>query len=65
MRVSSQNRVTIPHQIRKKLGMLPGTEVEFVVIGDTAYLFKAETKDPVSVRDKYKPDSDLSPIKKS
>jgi antitoxin PrlF len=30
MRITSKGQVTIPKEIRESLGMLPGTEVEFV-----------------------------------
>ncbi|HEV7771251.1 MAG TPA: AbrB/MazE/SpoVT family DNA-binding domain-containing protein [Solirubrobacterales bacterium] len=30
MRITSKGQVTIPKQIRDRLGMLPGTEVEFI-----------------------------------
>ncbi len=30
MRITSKGQVTIPKQIRDELGLLPGTEVEFV-----------------------------------
>ena len=34
MRITSKGQVTIPKQIRDALGMLPGTEVEFVRDGE-------------------------------
>ena len=30
MRITSKGQVTIPKQIRDRLGLLPGTEVEFI-----------------------------------
>jgi AbrB family looped-hinge helix DNA binding protein len=33
MRITSKGQVTIPKQLRESLGMLPGTEVEFVEDG--------------------------------
>jgi AbrB family looped-hinge helix DNA binding protein len=33
MRITSKGQVTIPKEIRESLGMLPGTEVEFVEDG--------------------------------
>jgi AbrB family looped-hinge helix DNA binding protein len=40
MRVNSKGVVTIPAKIRKQLGMLPGTEVEFVIRADSVHLIK-------------------------
>jgi len=34
MRVTSKGQVTIPVEIRQKLGIMPHTEVEFVLEGD-------------------------------
>ena len=34
MRITSKGRVTIPRGIREQAGLLPGTEVEFVVEPD-------------------------------
>lgn len=34
MRITSKGQVTIPAEIREKFGLLPDTEVEFVVDGD-------------------------------
>jgi AbrB family looped-hinge helix DNA binding protein len=34
MRVTSKGQVTIPIEIRERLGFLPETEVDFVVDGD-------------------------------
>jgi len=36
MRVTSKGQVTIPKELRDELGLLPGTEVEFVRDGDGA-----------------------------
>jgi len=41
MKVTSKNRVTIPKYVREKLGMLPGSEVEFVVCGNSVHLIKS------------------------
>lgn len=38
MRVTSKGQVTIPGNIRKQAGMLPHTEVEFIVEGNTVIL---------------------------
>lgn len=40
MRVTSKGQVTIPLSIREKLGILPATEVEFVVEGNRVWLRK-------------------------
>lgn len=34
MRITSKGQVTIPVEIREQLGLLPETEVDFVVDGD-------------------------------
>ncbi|MBN1865750.1 AbrB/MazE/SpoVT family DNA-binding domain-containing protein [Candidatus Sumerlaeota bacterium] len=36
MRVTTKGQVTIPRDVRERLAILPGTEVEFVVEGKTA-----------------------------
>jgi antitoxin PrlF len=41
MRITSKGQVTIPQDIRERFGLLPHTEVEFVVEGDTVLLCKA------------------------
>lgn len=41
MRVTSKGQVTIPQEIREKLGLLPNTEVEFDVVGDSARIRRA------------------------
>ena len=35
MRVTSKGQVTIPQEIRERFGLLPGTDVEFQVDGNT------------------------------
>ncbi len=44
MKITSKGQVTIPVEIREKLGLTPNTEVEFEVIGDSVYLKKATVK---------------------
>lgn len=44
MRVTSKGQVTIPLEIRKRLGILAETEIEFSVRGDTAILRKTASK---------------------
>ena len=41
MRLTSKGQVTIPLEIREELGLLPYTEVEFEVEGDTVKVRKA------------------------
>ena len=40
MRVKTKGQVTIPIEVREKLGLFLGTEVEFIVRGDSATLKK-------------------------
>jgi len=42
MRITSKGQVTIPIEIREKLGLLPNTEVEFRVVGDAVRITKAK-----------------------
>ncbi len=42
MRVTTKGQVTIPLAIRERFGLVPGTEVEFQVDGDTVRLVPAE-----------------------
>jgi len=44
MRLTSKGQVTIPQAVREKLGLFPGTEIEFVVRGNTAHIVKARKK---------------------
>lgn len=44
MRVTSKGQVTIPIEIREKLGIFPETEVEFVLQGNAAKLVKVSDK---------------------
>ena len=43
MRITSKGQVTIPQEIREKLGLLPFSEVEFEVDGDTVRIRKRRT----------------------
>lgn len=43
MRITSKGQVTIPQRIREELGLLPNTEVDFVVDGDTVRIVKASS----------------------
>jgi AbrB family looped-hinge helix DNA binding protein len=50
MRVTSKGQVTIPQDVRERLGILPGTEVDFIVRGGYARLVKAKQKRGVQTR---------------
>ena len=41
MRITSKGQVTIPLEIRQRLGLLPETEVEFEVVGKAVRIRKA------------------------
>jgi AbrB family looped-hinge helix DNA binding protein len=41
MRITSKGQVTIPVEIRERLGLLPSTEVEFQVVGTAVRIRKA------------------------
>jgi AbrB family looped-hinge helix DNA binding protein len=41
MQVTSKGQVTIPQEIRNRLGLLPHTEVEFELAGDHARIRRA------------------------
>ena len=43
MRITSKGQVTIPQEIREQFGLLPDTEVEFVVKRNALQLVKATT----------------------
>ena len=40
MRITSKGQVTIPQNIREKLGLLPYCEVEFHIVGDAVRMRK-------------------------
>ena len=42
MRITSKGQVTIPREIREKLGLLPNTEVEFDVDGSVVHIRRVE-----------------------
>lgn len=44
MRITSKGQVTIPIEIREKLGLLPHTEVVFEVEGDSVRLRRADAQ---------------------
>jgi AbrB family looped-hinge helix DNA binding protein len=41
MRITSKGQVTIPLDIRERLGLLPNTEVEFEIDGDAVRVTKS------------------------
>lgn len=43
MRITSKGQVTIPQEIREAAGLLPNTEVEFILDGDVVAIVKAST----------------------
>ena len=40
MTITTKGQVTIPQHIRERFGLLPNTEVEFKVVGNTVRLVK-------------------------
>jgi AbrB family looped-hinge helix DNA binding protein len=44
VRITSKGQVTIPQEVREKLGLLPNTEVTFRVVGGEARLSKATSQ---------------------
>jgi AbrB family looped-hinge helix DNA binding protein len=44
MRITSKGQVTIPIEVREKLGLLPNTEVAFEVRGNAARIIKVSGK---------------------
>ena len=51
MRITTKGQVTIPIEIREKLGLLPNSEVEFeVVVGETVRNTKGSTSKEVGTR---------------
>ncbi len=45
MRLTSKGQVTIPLEIRRQLGLEPGTHVEFDVVAGTVRMRKADKQD--------------------
>lgn len=43
MRITSKGQVTIPREVRDRFGLLPHTEIEFLVEGDTVTIRKSKT----------------------
>ena len=44
MKITTKGQVTIPQEIRERLGLLPHTEVDFEVRDDVVVLKKAEIR---------------------
>jgi len=44
MRITSKGQVTIPVEVREKMGFLPNTEVDFEIHGNTVRLVKVPAK---------------------
>jgi len=44
MRITSKGQVTIPVEIRERMGLLPDTEVEFKIVRDAVYLRKVGSR---------------------
>ena len=43
MRITSKGQVTIPQEIRERMGLLPDTEVEFVIRGNVVQIVKTRS----------------------
>ncbi len=41
MRITSKGQVTIPQDVRERAGLMPGTDVEFDIVGGVVRLLKA------------------------
>jgi len=50
LQITSKGQVTIPQEVRNRLGLLPHTEVEFEVVGDHARIRKARRTEGSGVR---------------
>ena len=48
MRITSKGQVTIPQAVREQTGLLPNTEVEFVVDGGAVRIIKSASAKGVS-----------------
>ena len=42
MRLTSKGQVTIPQAIRERLGLMPNSEVEFEIVGESVRIRKAK-----------------------
>ena len=50
MRITSKGQVTIPLEIRRRAGFLPGTDVAVVMDGDVVRIVRTEPGEQVSAR---------------
>jgi AbrB family looped-hinge helix DNA binding protein len=50
MQITSKGQITIPQEVRNKLGLLPHTEVEVRIVGDHAQIIKAKPRAKYSPR---------------
>jgi AbrB family looped-hinge helix DNA binding protein len=48
MRITSKGQVTIPQDIRERFGLVPETEVDFVVRGNAIQLVKSKSSKRIS-----------------
>lgn len=48
MKITSKGQVTIPQEIREQMGLLPHTDVEFVIEGNNVLIKKKSGKNQVS-----------------
>jgi AbrB family looped-hinge helix DNA binding protein len=44
VKITTKGQVTIPQEIRERLGLLPHTEVEFEVRGDEVVVVRADSR---------------------
>ena len=44
MRITSKGQVTIPQEMRERLGLLPHCEVQFEIVGDSVQIRKKKGK---------------------
>ena len=42
MRITSKGQVTIPQDVRERMGLFPNTEVDFLVEGDTVRIVRSQ-----------------------
>lgn len=52
MKITTKGQVTIPVEIREKLGLLPNTEVEFEIVGKAVRMRKVRRAGPEGRRGK-------------
>ncbi len=52
MKITTKGQVTIPVEIREKLGLLPNTEVEFEIVGKAVRMRKVRRADRAGRRGK-------------